>query len=151
MKYETARELVESALEQLDEAPRRSSRILSARAKEIYDRYDKDLASGKHTSEMLDSIRKHHKDATDKSHEEYTLAQKNKKNKIRYDHHMARMKHYMTHIGNYEKHYRNAADAHNKGDYRRAAAEGSHAATGPHLRDVPHHVDYHVASYYDKK
>ena len=144
MKYGKARELIA-------EAARRSNRSVSSGAKARMDKWHEDLMSGKATKKMLNQIKKHQADAVQKKQEELALAEKHRDNKIRLAHHMMRADHFATHAMNYERHYGNAKKAHDMGNYRRASAEGSHAATGPHLRDVPHHVDYHVASYYDKK
>lgn len=143
MNYSKARELVAEAA--------RSNRSVSSRAKAMVDKWHEDLMSGKATEDMLNQIANHHADAVKKYNVERANAKTHVENKIRHAHHKMRAAHYKTHIGNYEKHYANAKAAHDAGDYRRASAEGSHAASGPHLRDVPYHVDYHLASYYDKK
>ena len=144
MNYRTAREI-------LAEAARKSSSNAMSRFNSIQDKWEKDLASGKETERIIDKIRANHADASKKARDEYALAQKHKKNKILHAHHMMRMEHFNAHARNYENHLANTFKAHSAGDYRKAWSEGSHAADAvPHMRDIPHHADYHLAGYYNK-
>jgi TolA-binding protein len=146
MNYGKARELI-------TEARRMRSRpgIVADRVQKIQDKFQADMKTGKATEDMLQRIVKHHGDAIEKYHAERNAARTSAGNKIRNAHHTMRADHYKTHIGNYEKHYANAYKAHQAGDFKKAWAEGSHASSGPHLRDVPYHADYHNAGYEDKK
>lgn len=144
MNYRTARDI-------LAEAARRSSSNAMSRFKATQDKWEKDLASGKETERIIDKIRANHADASQKARDEYALAQKHKKNKILHAHHMMRMEHFNGHARNYENHLAHVYKLHSAGDYRKAWSEGSHAADAvPHMRDIPHHVDYHLAGYYNK-
>lgn len=145
MNYETAREILAEA------ARRKSSSNVMSRFNATQDKWEKDLASGKETERIIDKIRANHADASQKARDEYALAQKHKKNKILHAHHTMRAKHFDAHARNYEKHLGHVSELHNAGNYRKAWSEGSHAADAvPHMRDVPHHVDYHLAGYYNK-
>lgn len=142
MNYRTAREILAEA------ARRKSSSNVMSRFKATQDKFEKDLASGKETERIIDKIRANHADASKKARDEYALAQKHKKNKILHAHHMMRMEHFNGHARNYENHLSNTFKAHAAGDYRKAWSEGSYAADAvPHMRDIPHHVDYHLAGY----
>lgn len=137
----------------MSEARRMRSRpgVVADRVQKIQDKFEADMKTGKATEDMLKRIANHHADAWKKYNVERANAKTHVENKIRHAHHTMRAKHYKTHTRNYERHYANAKAAHDAGDYRRAWAEGSHASSGPHLRDVPSHVDYHNAGYEDKK
>ena len=137
----------------MSEARRMRSRpgVVADRVDRIQAKFEADMKTGKATEDMLKRIVNHHADAVKKYHVERADARTQVENKIRHAHHKMRAEHYKTHIRNYEKHYANAYKAHQAGDFKKAWAEGSHASSGPHLRDVPYHADYHVASYHDKK
>jgi hypothetical protein len=144
MNYRTAREI-------LAEAARRSSSNAMSRVKATHGNFEKNLASGKETERIIDKIEANHADASKKAMDEYALARKHKRNKILHAHHMMRAEHFNTHARNYEKHLGHVSELHSAGDYRRAWSEGSHAADAvPHMRDIPHHADYHLAGYYNK-
>lgn len=136
MRYETAREI-------LIEASKKAGSKMSD--------FQKELDSGRETERILKKIKANHADASKRSAEESALAEKHKSNKILKAHHAMRAEHFAVHARNYAQHHANALKAHKAGDYRRAYSEGSYAADAqPHLRDIPHHVDYHNAGYYNK-
>ena len=142
MRYTEAREILAEA------ARRKSSSNVMSRFNATQDKWEKDLASGKETERIIDKIRANHADASKKARDEYALAQKHKKNKILHAHHMMRMEHFNAHAKNYENHLSSTYKAHAAGNYRKAWSEGSHAADAvPHMTDIPHHVDYHLAGY----
>lgn len=134
MRYTEARQIIAEAV--------RKTKGGSDRIRNMMNQFNADIESGKGTADMLNTIRKHRDEAHAMARDEAGKAAK-ATNPVRRRHHEMRASHFKTHVGNYDKHHANAKKHHDRGDYWKAYAEGSSAASPRHMRDIPSHVDIH--------